>query len=127
MAFDWFNHRFVLSLMVLLIATDAIGDPCQICPANGDSCYEFDQWRDVLASGLAVDSRRIRRIGSGLGALAEYEPDPSRFNEASVVKQAPISTEIDQGVDDGFRIVVQSLCLLRATESERFHQKRSIL
>jgi hypothetical protein len=72
----------------------------------------------LRASGVVVDFRRIRRIGSGPGALAEYQFDLSRFNETSVLKQGPISTTIYQQVDDGFQIVVKSLCLLKDIESE---------
>jgi hypothetical protein len=54
----------------------------------------------LRASDVVVDFRHIRRIGSGLGALAEYEFDFSRFNETSVLKQGPISTKIDQRMDE---------------------------
>jgi hypothetical protein len=47
----------------------------------------------LRASGVVVDFRPIIRIGSGLGALAEYEFDLSRFSETSVLKQGPISTQ----------------------------------
>jgi hypothetical protein len=41
----------------------------------------------LCASGTVVDFRRIRRIGSGLWALAEHEFDLSRFNETRILKQ----------------------------------------
>jgi hypothetical protein len=77
----------------------------------------------LRSSGVVVDFRGIRRISSDLGALAEYQFDLSRFKEASVLKQGPISTKTYQRVDDGFRIVVKSKCLLKDIESERFQQK----
>jgi hypothetical protein len=67
--------------------------------------------------------RRIRRIGSGLGALAEDEFDPSRFNETSVLKQDPVSTRIYRGVDDGFRIIMKSIYLLKDIDIERLQQE----
>jgi hypothetical protein len=72
----------------------------------------------LRASGIVVDFRRVRRIGSGLGALAEYEFDLSKVNETSVLKQGSISTKIYQRVGDGFRIVMKSICLLKNIESE---------
>jgi hypothetical protein len=66
----------------------------------------------LWASGVIVDFPRIRRTGPGIGALAEYDFDLSRFHETSILKQGPISMKIYQEVDDGFRIIVKSLCLL---------------
>jgi hypothetical protein len=117
-ALDWLNHRFVLPSTFLFIASNADDDSFQISHAVGDSCPEFCQWQRLQASGIVVDFRRIRRIGSGLGTMAEYEFDFSRFNETSVLKQGSISTTIYQQVDDGFQIVVKSLCLLKDIESE---------
>jgi hypothetical protein len=100
-----------------------IRDPFQIPLADGDSCPEFGQWQRLQASGVVVDFRRIRRIGSGFGALVEYEFDLSRINETSGLKRGPISTKVYQGVDDGCRIVVKSVCRLNDIESERFQQE----
>jgi hypothetical protein len=72
-ALDRLNHRLVLPSTVLFIASDAVHDLFQISLADGDSCPEFGQWQRLRASDAVVDFRRIRRIGSGLGALAEYE------------------------------------------------------
>jgi tRNA A-37 threonylcarbamoyl transferase component Bud32 len=77
----------------------------------------------LRASGAVVDFRRICRIDSGLLVLAKYEFDLSRFNETSILKQGSISTKIYQRVDDGFRIIVKSLCLLKNIESERLQQE----
>jgi hypothetical protein len=109
------------------IASNAIVDPFQSSLADGDSCHEFDQWQQLRASGVVVDFGRICRIGSGLGALADHVFDPSRFNETSILREGLILTKVDQGVDDGFRTIVQSLCLLKAIESERLQQNRRIL
>jgi hypothetical protein len=79
----------------------------------------------LRASGVVV-FRRISRIGLGLGALAEYEFDLSRFKETSILKPGLISTKIYQRVDDGFRIVVKSICLLKNIGSERLQQKLKI-
>jgi hypothetical protein len=49
--------------------------------------------------------------------------DLSTFNEISVLKQGSISTKIYQRVNNGFRIVMKSLCLLKHIESERFQQE----
>jgi hypothetical protein len=119
-ALDRLNHRLGLPSTVLFIASNAVDDPFQISLIDADSCPEFGQWQRLRASGVVVDFRRIRRIGLGLGALAEYEFDLSRFNETSVLKQGPISTKFYQGVDDGFRIVMKSISLLNDIESERF-------
>jgi hypothetical protein len=106
-ALDRLNHRLILPSTVLFIASNAVRDPFQISLADGDSCPEFGQWQQLRASGVVVDFKRIRRIGSGFGALAEYEFDLSKFNETSVLKQGPISTKIYERVDDRFRIVVK--------------------
>jgi hypothetical protein len=68
----------------------------------------------LRASGAVIDFRRIRRIGSGLGPLADSQFDLSRFNEASGLKQGP---------DDGFAIVVKSICVLREIESEQLQKE----
>jgi hypothetical protein len=77
----------------------------------------------LRASGVVVDFMPIRRIASGLGSLVEYEFHLSRFNETSVLKQGPISIKVCQRLDDGLRIVVELLYLLKETESERLQQK----
>jgi hypothetical protein len=94
------NHRFVLPSTVLFIASNAVDNSFQISLADADSCPEFGQWHQLRASGVVVDFRRSRRIGSGLGALAEYEFDLSRINRTLVLKQGSISMKIYQEVDD---------------------------
>jgi hypothetical protein len=68
--FGRLNDQLVLPSIVLFIASSIVDDSFQISLADGNSCPEFGQWQRLRASDVVVDFRRIRRIGSGIGALA---------------------------------------------------------
>jgi hypothetical protein len=92
-ALDGLYLRVVVSSTVLFIVSDTALNPFQISFSDQDFRPEFDQWRRLRASGVIVDLRRIRIIGSGF-RLAEYQFDFSEFSEESALKQGTMQTKI---------------------------------
>jgi hypothetical protein len=69
----------------VFIASDAIDTASQIRLFDGDSCPEFDRWLELKRSGIAVDFRRIQRLGFDLPCLGDYTVDLSGFEEKSMI------------------------------------------
>jgi hypothetical protein len=59
----------VIPSTVLFVAFDAISNLSNIFISDRDSCPEFDRWRQLRKSGIAIDFRWILRVGSGLRDL----------------------------------------------------------
>jgi hypothetical protein len=118
MTLSGLHFCFIIPLLIPFIVSDAASNASQIAMADCDSCPDFNKWQRLRASGIVVDFRRIRRIGSGLGLFSIYVFDLSRFNEESVLNESgSISTKLDRRCDVGSRIVVKSICLFKSIES----------
>jgi hypothetical protein len=51
---------------ILFIASNAVHMGLQLKLIDGDSCPEFDRWLQLRRSRIAVDFRRIRKVGFDL-------------------------------------------------------------
>jgi hypothetical protein len=87
----------------LFIASDAIDITSEIRIIDGDSCPEFDRWLQLEISGIAVDFRRIEKLGFGLRCLRDYLIKVSAFEEKSIICGSDeVSNEIYHRIEDGF-------------------------
>jgi hypothetical protein len=108
-AFNKFYLMIVIPSTVLFVAFDVIPNSSHIFISDSDSCPEFDRWKQLRKSGIAVDFRRILRIGSGFGDLSDYQIDLSVFEEASILRDFDqVSRQRYQRLDDGLMFVVKS-------------------
>jgi hypothetical protein len=104
------HFQIVIPSTILFIASDAVLDPFQIDISDCDSCPEFSRWQELRASGVVVDFRRLRKVGSGLLSLPNYQFDLSELDEGSIMNENDrISTRMYHRRNDDFSIVVKSL------------------
>jgi hypothetical protein len=57
---------------ILFIPAKAVHIGLQLELIDGDSCTEFDQWLQLKRSRIAVDFRRIRKVGFDVPCLRDY-------------------------------------------------------
>jgi hypothetical protein len=89
----------------LFVAHDASPDPSQLSICDEGSCPEFDRWRLLRQSGIAVDFRRIVRGGAGACAIAGLPLDLTGFEEGSVIGEA---SGLYRRLTDGMEIVAKA-------------------
>jgi hypothetical protein len=103
---------------ILFIASDALREPFRIELSDHDSCPEFGRWRQLRASGVIVDFRRLRRFGWDLPSLPNYQFDLSEFNEGSLMNESDrVSTKLYHRRSDDCVIVVKSFLVSVSVES----------
>jgi predicted metal-binding protein len=94
---------------ILFIASDAIDIDSQIWLIDGDSCPEFDRWLQLRRSGIAIDFRRIQRVGFGIPCLRDYTVNLSEFDERSVICDSNVSPhQIYHRIEDEFLVCMKS-------------------
>jgi serine/threonine protein kinase len=94
----------------LFIASDAFDVTSQICSVDCNSCPEFDRWLQLERSGLAIDFRRIERVGSGFRCLEDYIVNLSTFEEITIIFQSDqVSYQIYHRVEDESLVVMKSI------------------
>jgi hypothetical protein len=99
----------ILPSTICFVAFDAIPHKFQISMANCDSCVEFDRWRQLRESGIAVDFRRIFRIDSDFGCEDNYLIDLSVFEDGSGLDEIDGNlSEIYRRSEDGSLVIVNS-------------------
>jgi serine/threonine protein kinase len=95
---------------ILFIASDAIDISSRISLVDGDFCPEFDRWLQLRRSNIAIDFRRIQRVGFGLKCLRDYVVNLSIFEEKSMICESnEVPNEIYHRTEDEFSIVVKSM------------------
>jgi serine/threonine protein kinase len=93
----------------LFIAYDAVEIASQIRFIDGNSCSEFDRWVQLERSGIALDFRRIQRVGFDGRCLGDYIVDVSVFEERSLICESDeIPKEIYHRIDDELLIFMKS-------------------
>jgi hypothetical protein len=109
---------------ILFVACNAFGVCSQIKFVDGNSCHEFDQWMDQKRSGIALDFRRIERVGSGLRCLREYVVNLSEFEKRSMISESyEIGKEIYNRIEDDIFIFVKSIPHLESLEHSRIEKE----
>jgi hypothetical protein len=67
----------------------------QITLDDCDFCPEFDRWRRLRQSGIALDFRRVLRIKYGLHDLKDYVVDLSTFEESPTLDECDSRRYVD--------------------------------
>jgi hypothetical protein len=94
---------------ILFIASDALDVASQIRLIDGDSCPEFDRWLQLKRSGIALDFRRIQRMGFDLPCLGDYIISLSVFEEKSIIYDSDEDTkQIYHRIEDEFLVLLKS-------------------
>jgi hypothetical protein len=116
-AFGNRSSLVVIPSTILFVASDAIYIPSQITMVDNNSCPEFDRWRQVRESNIAVDFRRILRVGSGLLHLDDYEVNLWEFENVSIIGGSDqVLNEIYERADDKFLMILTSIPLSESIE-----------
>jgi hypothetical protein len=104
--------QIALPSTVMSVACDVVARPDQYLSVEGDSCREFGKWLRMRQSGMAVDFRRILRIGSGFLELRHYLIEGSVFEEGRLIcEYAGIQSRMYRRFEDGSLFVVKSIHL----------------
>jgi hypothetical protein len=94
---------------ILFIASDAVDVASEIRLVDGDSCPEFDRWLQLKRSGIAIDFRRIQKLGFDLPCLGNYLVNVSVFEAKSVICDSDeVSNEIYHRIEDEFLVSMKS-------------------
>jgi serine/threonine protein kinase len=94
---------------ILFIASDAIDIVSQIRLIGGGSCPEFNRWLQLKQSGIAIDFRRIRRMGFDIPCLRDYIVNVSVFKEISIICDSDdVPTQISHRIEDEFLVIMKS-------------------
>jgi serine/threonine protein kinase len=105
---------------ILFIASDAVDIPSQLKVIEGDSCPEFDRWLELKRSGMAIDFRRIQRVGFDVSCLEDYIVDLSAFQERSIIDESDgVPNEIYHRIEDEFLVVMKSTPLSENVEKSQ--------
>jgi hypothetical protein len=65
-------QSILISSTILFIASDVVDIASQIKPIEENFCPEFDRWLELKRSGIAIDFRRIQRVGFDVPCLGDY-------------------------------------------------------
>jgi hypothetical protein len=94
---------------VLFIASDSIDVASQIRLVDGDSCPEFNRWRQLKRLGIVINFRRIQRVGFHVPYLGDYIINLSAFEEKSrTCDSDEIPNERDRRIEDEVFVFMQS-------------------
>jgi hypothetical protein len=109
---------------ILFIASDAVDNASQIRLIDGDSCPEFDRWLQLKRSGIAIDFRRIQRVGFDIPCLGDYIVNLSTFEKRSLIcRSGEIPNEICRRIEDEFLVFVKSKLFWKMLKSQKLIMK----
>jgi hypothetical protein len=92
---------------ILFIASDAVDIASQIRLIDGNSCPEFDRWLELKRSSIAIDFRRIQRVGFDVRFLGDYIVNLSGFEERSIICESDeVANQIYHRIEDEFFVFV---------------------
>jgi serine/threonine protein kinase len=91
---------------------------------DGDSCPEFDRWLDLKQSGIAIDFRRIARMGFDLRCLGDYIVNLSLFKERSIICESDeVRNAMYHLIDDEFLVSMKSMPLSDKVEESEIERE----
>jgi hypothetical protein len=94
---------------IFFIASDAVDFTSQIRLVEAYSCPEFDRWLELKRSGIAIDFRRLSRVGFDIPSLGDYIVNLSGFEERSIhCKPGEIANQIYDRIEDEFSVLMKS-------------------
>jgi serine/threonine protein kinase len=105
---------------ILFMASDAVDIGSQDIVIDGDSCPEFDRWLELKRSGIAIDFRRIQKVGFDLPCFGDYIINLSAFEERSIIRDSDeISNEIYHRIEDEVLVFMKSIPLSENVEESQ--------
>jgi hypothetical protein len=109
-AFDQSSLQSILiPSTISFIASDAVDIASQIRLIDGNSCPEFDRWLELKRSGIAIDFRRIQRVGFDLPCFGDYIISLSAFEQLSLIWSSDeVRNEIYHRTEDEFLVYLKS-------------------
>jgi serine/threonine protein kinase len=103
---------------ILFIASDADSFDSQIRLADDNSCREFDRWLELKRSGIAIDFRRIQRMGFDVPCFGDYIVNLSAFEKRSIICDSDeIPNEISHRIEDQLLVFMKSIPLSENAKS----------
>jgi serine/threonine protein kinase len=109
---------------ILFIASDAVDLALQMRLVDGNSCPEFDRWLQLKQSGIAVDFRRIQRVGFDIPCFGDYTVKLSEFKEGSMIFDSDkVPNQIYHRIEDEFLVVVPSIPLVGYIEKSQIDEE----
>jgi hypothetical protein len=113
-------HSILIPSTILFIASDAVDIASQITLIEGDSCPEFDRWLELKRLCIAIDFRRIQRMGFDVPCFGDYIVNVSVFEERSIICESDeVRNEIYHRIEDQLFVFVKSKPLSeKVSESE---------
>jgi hypothetical protein len=94
---------------ILFIVFDAVGTVLQIRLIDGESCPEFDRWLQLKQSGIAIDFRRIQKVGFDLPCLESYIVNLPGFEERPIICDSDeVRNQIYHRIEDEFLVSIES-------------------
>jgi hypothetical protein len=109
---------------ILFIASDAVDLASQIQLVDGDSCPEFDQWLELKRSDVAIDFRRIQKMGFDLPCSGDYIVNLSAFEEKSIICDSDdVSNRIYHRIEDRLLVFMKSKPLSANVEESQIENE----
>jgi hypothetical protein len=104
----------------LFVASGAVDIASQVRLIDGDCCPEFDRWLERKRSRVAIDFRRIQKLGFDIPYLKDYIVSLSSFEERSIIcESGEVRNEIYHRIEDQVLVFMKSKRLSEnAGESE---------
>jgi serine/threonine protein kinase len=117
-------HAFILiPSTILFIVSDAVDDPSQIRFIDGDSCPGFDRWLQLKSQGIAIDFRRIQRVGFDIPYLGDYIINLLAFEEKSMIYESDeVSNQIYHRIEDQLLVFMKSKPLWENVQKSQFEK-----
>jgi serine/threonine protein kinase len=109
---------------ILFIESDAFDITSQIRLIESNSCPEFDRWLELKRSGIAIDFRRIQRMGFDVRFLGDYIVNLSGFQEKSLICDSDeVRNQIYHRIEDQFSVFVKSKPLSENVEASQIEKE----
>jgi hypothetical protein len=92
----------------LFIASDAVNIDSQIRLVDGNFCPEFDRWLELRRSDIALDFRRIQRMGFDVPCLGDSIVNLSVFEAGSIICESDeVPNQINHRIEDEVLVFIE--------------------
>jgi hypothetical protein len=108
----------------VFIASDAVDRASQIGLLDGDCCPEFDRWLERKRSRVAIDFRRIQKLGFDIPYLKDYIVRLSSFKERSIICDFDeVPNQIHHRIEVEIFVCMKSKPLLESVSESEIENK----
>jgi hypothetical protein len=107
--YDSSLQSILIPSSILFIASDAIDIASQIKLIGWYPYPEFEGWLELKQSGIAIDFRRVERVGLDIPWSGDYIVNLSVVEERSIILDSDdVPNEIYHRIEDEFLVCVKS-------------------